>query len=585
MRLGIHGKLMILYLAFTAILIAVGGVFTVESVEKTLVDELERDLAQKARVAAAESLKSGDPDRIADDLGRILGVRVTFVGPDGKVLGDSEIDGRVLDQVENHASRPEIRTAISSGYGVSRRRSMTLHNDLLYVAVRIEKDGRVLGVSRVALSLQKVDQYLHPVQIWLALSGLVWILLAVLLSFVMSRLAARPVTKLTEIARSLAAGNLTLRTRAVSTDEVGDLGRALDHLAATLEEKIEDLRKDRDLLAAIIQGMSEGVLVADGDGRVLMSNPALRRIFRIEPLIEGKPVIEVLRQPEIQSAIVETEAGQHPVEREVSIPGLDPRTLLIHAARLDLKAGPPGIVMVFHDITSLRRLETVRKDFVANVSHELRTPVAAIRSYAETLLTSPSADPARSREFIEVIDKHSKRLSRLIEDLLELSSIESSEFKVDLGPVDVRRSAHEALSVIQPLVDSKRLQVSVEIHEKDAFAQADKRALDRVLLNLVDNAAKYTPDHGRITITARPDGDKLLLSVTDTGIGIEPKHFPRLFERFYRVDAGRSRDLGGTGLGLAIVKHLVLAMNGSIDVQSRPGEGSTFTVTLRRSVS
>jgi len=580
MNLRIRGKLMLLYLVLVAAVIAGGGVFVVINLERILITQIEEDLRQKARFAAQEYLKFDDHDSLANQLGRTWNLRVTFIDRNGTVLGDSKLDGKALASLENHANRPEIIDANSKGYGSSRRYSTTLSMDLMYVAVRISSGNDVIGVSRVSMSLARVSESIAPVTLWLTVSGIISLILATVLAYFISGIAANPIMRLTESAKRLASGDLTVRTRVLSRDEVGELGRAFNDLAGALENKIVELRHERDLLSAVINGMSEGVLVTYADDRVMISNTAAGRIFSLDSDITDRPVAEVLRYPEIHAAIAEAKKSSAVIEREIDLTGLNRRTLMIHAVQLHLRDEPSRIVIVFHDITNLRRLERVRRDFVANVSHELRTPVATIRGYAETLLNVSREKSETPMEFIEIIEHHSHRLSSLIEDLLELSGIESEEFSLNPEDLSLKEVVADAVSSVRHTADLKQLDITMSIDPDTVDIRADEKALYRILLNLLDNAVKYTPDSGKIRVSSSVEDGSLKITVEDSGIGIDPKHFPRIFERFYRVDKGRSRDLGGTGLGLAIVKHLAGAMDGEISVESRPGKGSSFTVRL-----
>jgi two-component system phosphate regulon sensor histidine kinase PhoR len=356
-------------------------------------------------------------------------------------------------------------------------------------------------------------------------------------------------------------------------------------MAGNLASTLTALRTERDLLEVILQSMQEGVLVLDQDNRMLLVNPALRATFSLGPEAEGRAALELIRNAELQSILERARRGSGAVTGEIEITGPKPRRLLVHAASLPpLNAKSQGLLAVFVDVSEIRRLETLRKDFVANVSHELRTPITAVRSAVDTLRLTLERDPAASDRFIDIIDRNAQRLGALVEDLLDLSRIESKEYRPDVAPVPLRVVSEQELSLLRPRIEEKLFDVVNEISGELPAARADRKALEQVFTNLLDNAIKYCGPGTQIHLRARAQqaaaGHTLRVEIADSGPGIEPRHLPRLFERFYRVDSGRSRDMGGTGLGLSIVKHLVEAMGGTIGVESIPGRGATFWFTL-----
>jgi two-component system phosphate regulon sensor histidine kinase PhoR len=411
------------------------------------------------------------------------------------------------------------------------------------------------------------------------------LLLAVVLAggaaFVMSSLAAfwmaRLVRALTVAARRMAGGDLAVRTHVPGTDEVAELGGALDQLARSLSDAMTQLRSERDLLSGILDGMEEGVLVLDQRGRILRVNPALRSMLLIGSEAIGRPLIEIVRNAELKELV--DAARSEPRSSEIDITGLKPRRLLARAAMLP--GEDKALLVVCRDVTDVRRLETMRRDFVANVSHELRTPVTAVRSAAETLRDGAYADPDAAKRFVDIIARNAERLQQLIEDLLDLSRIESKQLKLSFEPVHVRSFVAHGLSLFRDRAEKRNVQLEAEIPERLPAVYADRRALEQIMSNLVENAVKYCPG-ARVTVRAREVEPGIEIVVADTGPGIDAKHVPRIFERFYRVDAGRSRELGGTGLGLSIVKHLAEAMGGTIAVDSSVGTGTSFTLLLPR---
>jgi two-component system phosphate regulon sensor histidine kinase PhoR len=334
-------------------------------------------------------------------------------------------------------------------------------------------------------------------------------------------------------------------------------------------------------MSGIVQAMHEGVLVLDEDGRVGLVNPALREMLLLPADVVGKTVLEVIRHPELPGIIDRARAAEEPVRSEVEVQGVKPRRLLVRASTLH--AEPRGLLVVLVDVTELRRLETLRRDFVANVSHELRTPVTTIRSSVETLKAGAAADPAAAARFLDIVERNAERLQQLVEDLLDLSRIESRQYRLRPESVDLGQVLGHAVSLLRERAEKKRLALLVETAPDLPAAKADRRALEQVVSNLIDNAVKYTGERCTVRVGAKQVSEKELeVAVTDDGPGIEPRHLPRLFERFYRVDAGRSREQGGTGLGLSIVKHLVEAMGGNVRVESEPGRRTIFAFTVPR---
>jgi len=387
---------------------------------------------------------------------------------------------------------------------------------------------------------------------------------------------SRTLRLLTDSATQMSEGHLEVRTRYSGVGELAELGRALDHLASNLSIGMEELRADRDLLGGIVRAMHEGLLVLDAQGRIAMVNRALREMLMLGSNVVGKYPLEVIRHADFQELLAQTRSTTEPVLKELELTVLRPMRLLVHAVPLH---DPGGLLAVFVDVTDLRRLERVRTDFVANVSHELRTPITAIRGYAETLRAGALNDPTVAANMVEIIFRQSERLSQLVEDLLDLSRLEARERPLAAEPVQLQEAASRAAEVVRPKADSKGVQLTIRI-PPDLKASGDERAIEQVLLNLIENAVKYMPAAGRVEVLGKSETGQCVIEVRDSGSGIEAKHLPRLFERFYRIDKGRSRDTGGTGLGLSIVKHLVSAMKGQVTVESQPGVGSLFTVKL-----
>lgn len=398
-----------------------------------------------------------------------------------------------------------------------------------------------------------------------------------------TRSTVEKVEILTGAAQRMAGGDLDARTYySGRADELGGLGQTLDHLAGSLARTLGELRAERDLLQGILNGMQEGVLVLDARGRFALVNPALRDMLLVGDDIIGKRPLEVIRHAELPDLIARAQRADGPVSAEIDVAGMKPRRLLAQALRLH---EPGGLLIVFFDVTELRRLESLRRDFVANVSHELRTPVTAVRSAAETLRAGAGKDPVAAARFIDMIDRNAERLQQLVDDLLDLTRIESRQYRLRLEEVDLLPAVQHIVEPLRMRADKKRIALEVAIGPGVPPVKADRRALQQVLTNLIDNAVKYCGDGCEVVTRVAPGANEVRILVVDNGPGIEAKHLPRLFERFYRADRGRGRDQGGTGLGLSIVKHLVEAMGGRVHVESALGRGSTFSFTLPRAES
>ncbi|MBI5485807.1 MAG: HAMP domain-containing protein [Deltaproteobacteria bacterium] len=588
MMLGVRGKLFLASLAAIAFSVVVADLYLARTLDRELTESVRDDLTIRAELIAGEARAEGralrpDPawDGWADERGRTSRARVTVIAADGTVVGDSEVPPVDLPRLENHAHRPEIARARADGRGWATRYSTTVGHRMMYVAIAVAAaDTGAGGTIRLAVPLTTVDDAVNRLHWLLAFASLLALGAAVAFSAVAASWAARGVRRVTATARKMAGGDLAARTHAGGRDEADELGRVIDGLAEGLSRSMAELRDERDLLQGVLQGMREGVLLLDRDARIVLVNPALRESLLLDADVVGKLLLEGIRHAGLRDLIDAARKSGEPASGEIESAGLKPRRLLVHVSTLPTDSG--GLLAVFVDVTDLRRLETIRRDFVANVSHELRTPVAAVRSAGETLRGALERDPAAAARFVEIIERNAERLQRLIEDLLDLSRIESQTYRPDLVSLDLGTVARHVLGLFRERAEARNLALALDLPADLPHVRADRRALEQVLTNLVDNAVKYCPPATSVTVRAALDGDKVRIDVADTGSGIEARHLARLFERFYRVDAGRSRELGGTGLGLSIVKHLVEAMGGSVSVESAPGRGTTFRCVLPR---
>lgn len=591
MRLALQWKILAGYLVVAGVALGVGGWLALDALEAKDVEQVRSGLAAEARLAAelfAAPLARLVPDvqeidTLADRLGEAINARVTVMTADGRVLGDSYESGEALRRMDNHLTRPEVHDALATGLGVSVRLSDTVGIRMLNLAVpvRAHDPRHVVGLVRLSLPLTEIEARHRALRNSLAAAFGVAFFLALALSYLAARSVTRPLAEMVSAAERMARGQFHPRIRAHSDDEMTDLARVLNVMAASIEETIDSLIEDRAKMAATLTAMQEGVMVLAADGAIRLVNAAMEKMIgRKEGDIVGRTHLEAIRQARLNDFITEALARGGSSETEVALGTRPARIFQVRASALTPGTEHSvGLVLVFHDITELRHLEQVRKDFVANVSHELRTPLTAIKGYVEALRDDPKIDSPQRQRFLETIETHTDRLNLIITDLLLLSKIESGQIPLKQEPVDLAALLDRTLGLLNRQVASKQHQILLSIPAGLPPLMGDEERIAQVFSNLLDNAIKYTPDQGTITITAGEDGGMIRVSVEDTGIGIPPKDLPRIFERFYRVDKARSRELGGTGLGLAIVKHVVEAHGGTVSVESS-GKGSRFTVRL-----
>ncbi len=574
----------------SAIVILTMGLYVSRVLEAHSVENLKSGLVTEARLmhddlisALVKGSTAETIQGLATHHGRQAGARVTIIGRNGTVLGDSERDLEGVQRMENHAARPEVRAALAGGIGSNLRRSDTLNAEMLYVAIPLHDGTGVKGVLRVALPLTEVLKAKAAVRRTVAIGALLAFGLALGVGLFISQRVTRPVTEMRAIAHRIADGDFEQKLPARGKDEIAQLGHALNLMASRLKEKIQDLDGERTKVAAILDSMVEGVIALDSRGRILLMNPGARAIFALhaEP-VEGRPLVEVVRQKEVFDLVKACQSSRpaQRCQREVDLGPPARRILEAHAISVPFDPEGKGVLLVLHDITELRRLEEVRKEFVANVSHELRTPLTSIQGYLETLLDEAMTERAITRRFLEVAHSHAQRLGRLVDDLLQLSDIETGRVSLRPAMVPLYEVAHDVTTIFEAPADQKKLVLLNHI-PPDLTVRADRDRLSQILVNLLDNAIKYTPEGEGVTLGAAARANGMVeVWVSDTGIGIPSTDLPRITERFYRVDKARSRELGGTGLGLAIIKHLVQAHGGELRIESELGKGTTVRFTL-----
>jgi two-component system, OmpR family, phosphate regulon sensor histidine kinase PhoR len=505
------------------------------------------------------------------------GVRITVISADGRVLADSQSETATM---ESHADRPEFHDALQNGEGRATRQSVSVRSQLMYYAVRQDLPGNVPVVLRLALPMAGFGEPLWNFRRNLWFWSLLIYLIAGGVAMLMSRSYADRIERLREFSRRVAEGDF----RPLPADGTGDtleaLGASLNQTASRLDRTIRTLTEERNLSAAILGSMVEGVAVVSGAERLVFANPGFAAILGLDvPPVAGSSLLEVVRQTELIEAVRRVLAGEPRVEAEIATGTLRQHFFAVTVA--SVRAGDTsGAVIVLHDITELRRLERIRRDFVANVSHEFRTPLTAIQGFAETLIGGAMDDPQNRGRFLGIILEHSRRLARLTEDLLRLSQMDAEQLELEIRAVSVSQLIESCYETAQRRAAEKSLSLSLHVPSHLPDVAADNRRLQEVVQNLLDNAIQYTLPGGKIVLSAETRNDEVTFTVADTGIGIPQADQPRIFERFYRVDVARSREAGGTGLGLSIAKHLVEAHSGRIWVDSEVGVGSKFHFSI-----
>jgi two-component system phosphate regulon sensor histidine kinase PhoR len=524
--------------------------------------EVTRETAYLTR--AVGGLRGAALDSLVHQLGRTTGRRLTVIDTTGLVIADSDFPHDQLATLENHAARPEFRAALRGATGTDLRHSVSTGRWELKVAMPIAG-----GAVRVSTPLPQVDAVVRHAQGAVLLGGFLALAVGAVLALGFARSVARPLLRLRDAAQAFAHGaepSIDARGR----DEVGDLARALRTLQETLSRRMAELERERSEMTALIASMVEGVIALDAAGAVTALNPAARILLKLAPDAAPPAALELFRQRPAHDVVERALRGDESAGLEVE---LDGRTALLSSH--PLPAG--GAVLVLHDITGLKRLEAVRRDFVANVSHELKTPLTVIRGYAETLAAEDAPAEVR-RGFLEKVLANARRMQQLVDDLLDLSRIESGAWSPQPERIALAPLVEEVWATLKPRADAQRLTFQADVAPDAATVYADPRGAREILLNVLDNGVRYTSTGGRLAVRSTRSPDGLLIEISDTGIGIPSEHLPRIFERFYRVEAARSREVGGTGLGLAIVKHLVEAHGGRVEAVSALGSGTTIRI-------
>ena len=522
-------------------------------------------------------------DGLVDRLGETGKARLTFIGVNGIVWGDTERDGESLRQMDNHLDRPEVQEVIKNDSGIRDRRSDTTQTEFRYFALPIEQNGTLIGFCRVALPMETVNAAIGNLYRRLLYASIAGLILAIVFGIFSTGAIVKPIKKLIQITQSIATGEITSRVEVKSHNELGQLSQNFNLMTDRVQDQIDTISLENQRLETILTNMNEGVLLVDGASKITYANSAAIIMLNLPDMYIGRALIEINRIPELQALLREAEQTGDVAFAEIRLGNLEESEAEVTIVPV---AAESEYVIVIHDVSHVRKLERVRADFVANVSHELRTPLTSIHGYAETLLNSGSTKSKKRKEFIVKILNHSARLSRLVSDLLELARLESGDVELKRSLSHLNAFHEPIMDVFEPVLEESGVVLEWDIPENMPQVNVDSQLFMQVFVNLIDNAIKYTPDGGVIGVSAELGGtnsdaaNEVVVQIKDTGIGIPLESQSRVFERFYRVDKGRARKMGGTGLGLAITKHILLCHNGRIWLESELGQGTVFYFAL-----
>jgi two-component system phosphate regulon sensor histidine kinase PhoR len=535
-------------------------------------------LLEKQILAYLDPLDQKGMDAFCKRIGQRASTRITVLLASGKVVGDSDENPIRMD---NHLDRPEVIKALSEGTGSSTRYSRTLEKNMLYFAMAMEKGGQKVGVIRTAIPVNTIDEAMKAVQIKIVLAGLIIAALSAMIGFLVARRISDPIKEIEKGARSFAGGDLESRLPIPNVREIAGLAETMNHMASELRERINTITRQRNQLEAVLSSMAEGVVAVDSEEHIITINQAAADMLGVHPSkVLGRSIPEASRNTELHEFVKTVLKSKTMVEKDIVLYSEGERIINLRGTDLrDEKSRRIGALIVLNDVTSLRRLENVRRDFVANVSHEIKTPITAIKGYTETLRDGSVKDPKDTERFLKTIEHNVVRLEAIIEDLLTLSRIEKEEEQQEImlreGPL--RGVLEAAVQACEVKAQAKDIQLKLDCDEKISL-RMNPPLLEQAVVNLLDNAIKYSDKGSLVEIQANQIDKEIVINVKDQGCGIAKEHLSRIFERFYRADRGRSRKLGGTGLGLSIVKHIAQAHGGGISVESTPGKGSTFTI-------
>lgn len=586
LRSRILWKLFSGYVVLIFLSISIVGILISKQVEEETLSEIERSLYLRATFLqniALELLSNSSNIKIQDrikNLGKKIDTRFTVININGRVLADSQKDPKAMD---NHGNRPEILAAHSHGQGITTRFSDTIKNNMMYYALAVMKDDKLIGYVRTSLPLSVIDERLSRIHTLVLFAMSVSILVALLLGFFVARGFAKPLTAMTTIAENMSEGNYDQRISIDRKDEIGSLAKALNKMAKNSSERLETIILEKNKLVAILAGMVEGVVAVDKNENIIHLNEAAKRILGISNNVDmDRKIWETTHLQEFCQIFSLALNEETEIRKKYkTVKKSKDQIVDVHASPFRDGSGElVGVVAVLYDVSELERLETIRKDFVANVSHELKTPITAARGLLETVIDDNEMSIENHRIFITKAMNQILRLSNIVTDLLSLSRLETVKMDLIRECIDLRDVVNDSIQALHPVSEEKRISIEYEEFDMSLEVLGDREALFQSVNNLIDNAIKYNSKHGKVWLRLYNEGKNAVLEVRDSGIGIETLEKHRIFERFYRIDKARSTQVGGTGLGLSIVKHTVLAHGGQLSVESFLGTGSTFKIFI-----
>lgn len=577
-------RILFLYLIITPILVLPLQFYLSSVIKNSYLFNLRESLIIQAHLIA-EKIQSVSAEINLDEFCRTYkektGARITVIDNSGRVLGDSDESSSLM---ENHLNRPEIRDAMITNTGSSIRFSKTISKNFFYLAISVNQETSRFFL-RLSVPLQHIEKAINEIRMKIIVGALLVLFIVIIVGLIQTERITKSIEEITLFSKDVASGNFRKRLFLKEKGELGELGKNINEMAKELSFRLQQSEDEKNKIEAILKNMSDGLILTDKKGLIIMSNDAVARLFGLTSSIEGKTLLETLRKAELMELIEKVIETGDRISHEIEINYPRELHLVATASPFSIKGEVTGVVITFHDISRLKKLENIRKDFVANVSHEMKTPVTAIKGFAETLLEGALDEKENARKFLETIRAHSERLNSLVSDLLTLSRIELGDIKIEKTTVNLNEVVDTVFGTLKEKAQKKGLNLEKQIPVELQEIQADRDRFIQILLNLVDNGIKFT-EKGSVTFKVETETssmtDNLInfieFSIEDTGIGIPQKHIPRLGERFYRVDTARSRELGGTGLGLAIVKHLVKAHGWDMIIKSVEGKGTTVKI-------
>ena len=570
-------NIFITYVIIIAICIAISGLIPLKLTRDNYLNMIEQRLSNDAIMIRDHMLETYDQenlDSFAKDFGNEFNVRVTIVDNKGWVIADSDAD---IKQLPNHGQRPEIKRALQGELGREIRHSSTFNADMMYVALPLKDNA---GAIRLAMSIDYINKSISRQSRGVSIALILALLLALYQANIFSKKVANPISHITNLAKQMTEGNFEGRINIDTDDEVAVLARAFNLMADQLDTHIRKLNDNNIKMQAVLASMTDGIITIDENKNIIIINQAAQKMFDAKDHVEGKGIDFIIEDNDMDDMLDAALYEGRETSKEIVIEGFNKKLYGIKTSPIDQGDGQVGALILIQDITDLRRLEQMRTDFIANVSHELKTPVTSIKGFVETLQHVDIDDKETVEKFLQIIDVEADRLARLIDDILSLSELESKDRSPALETIDIVELVDEIVLIMYTQSQKKNIHINFKCSNPTIWMEGNRDGIKRMIINLMDNAIKYTPAGGKVYISVESIYDSVSICIRDTGIGIPKEHIPRIFERFYRVDKSRSRDMGGTGLGLAIVKHAVNSMSGTIELNSEVGKGTEFLITL-----